>query len=75
MWIVPREGGDPRRLTTSVVIESFPGFWPDGRTVAFTGEDVANGDVYVLPAEGGTPRRLTWHPAASGPGAAAGLLR
>src|SRR5688500_20320901 len=31
VWVVPREGGDARRLTTSVGIESFPRFSPDGR--------------------------------------------
>src|SRR3712207_2526910 len=64
VWIVPREGGDARRLTTSVGIESFPRFSPDGRFVAFTGEYAGNQDVYVVPADGGDPRRLTWHPGA-----------
>src|SRR5687768_18360023 len=38
VWIVPRQGGDARRLTTSPGAESFPKFSPDGRLVAFTGE-------------------------------------
>lgn len=64
IWIVPRDGGDARRLTTSIGTESFPRFSPDGRVVAFTGEYAGNQDVYVVPAEGGDPRRLTWHPGA-----------
>src|SRR5688572_6302125 len=56
VWIVPREGGDARRLTTSAGIESFPRFSPDGRMVAFTGEYAGNQDVYVVPSEGGDPR-------------------
>ena len=64
VWIVARQGGDARRLTTSPGIESFPKFSPDGRLVAFTGEYAGNQDVYVVPAEGGDPKRLTWHPGA-----------
>ncbi len=64
VWIVPRTGGDARRLTTSAGIESFPRFSPDGRLVAFTGEYAGNQDVYVVPSDGGDPRRLTWHPGA-----------
>jgi tricorn protease len=62
LWIVPRDGGDARRLTSFQGVESYPRFSPDGRTVAFTGEYDGNTDVYVVPVEGGEPRRLTWHP-------------
>src|SRR5688500_13425065 len=62
VWVVPRAGGDARRLTSFPGVESQPRFSPDGRTVAFTGEYAGNQDVYVVPAEGGDPRRLTWHP-------------
>jgi tricorn protease len=63
LWIVPREGGDARRLTSGIGIETFPYFSPDGSMVAFTGEYDGNKDVYVVPATGGEPRRLTYHPA------------
>jgi tricorn protease len=63
LWSVPRQGGDARRLTTGVGVESDPSFSPDGRSIAFTGQYDGNTDVFVMPAEGGTPRRLTWHPA------------
>lgn len=62
LWIVGREGGAARRLTTGVGIESNPLFSPDGRTVAFTGEYDGNIDLYTVPATGGEPQRLTWHP-------------
>ncbi len=62
LWIVARDGGEARRLTASVGIESHPLFSPDGATVAFTGEYDGNLDVYIVPAAGGEPRRLTWHP-------------
>ncbi len=63
LWTVGRDGGDARRLTSGVGIETLPHFSPDGSMIAFTGEYDGNRDVYVLPSEGGVPRRLTYHPA------------
>jgi tricorn protease len=63
LWIVSREGGDARRLTSGTGVEALPYFSPDGSTIAFTGEYDGNRDVYVVPATGGVPRRLTYHPA------------
>jgi tricorn protease len=63
LWIVNRDGGEARRLTSGVGVETFPAFSPDGTLVAFTGEYDGNRDVYVVPAAGGVPRRLTYHPA------------
>jgi tricorn protease len=62
IWIVPRAGGDARRLTSFQGQASNPRFSPDGKHIAFSGEYAGNLDVYVIPAEGGEPRRLTWHP-------------
>jgi tricorn protease len=62
LWIVGRDGGEARRLTSGVGIESLPSFSPDGTQVAFSGEYDGNLDVYVIPAAGGVPRRLTYHP-------------
>ena len=64
LWIAPRAGGDAKRLTAGVGVESDPLFSPDGNQIAFTGEYDGNIDVYVVPAAGGVPRRLTWHPGA-----------
>src|SRR5579872_154181 len=63
LWIVSRDGGTARRLTSGVGQETLPYFSPDGSMIAFTGEYDGNLDVYVIPAEGGVPRRLTYHPA------------
>jgi tricorn protease len=63
LWIVGREGGDARRLTSGVGSETVPSFSPDGMMLAFTGEYDGNRDVYVVTASGGVPRRLTFHPA------------
>jgi tricorn protease len=63
LWIVGREGGDAKRLTNGVGIETDPIFSPDGSMIAFTGEYDGNTDVYTVPAAGGVPKRLTYHPA------------
>src|SRR5437899_1286562 len=62
IWVVSREGGEARRLTTAVGSETGPVFSPDGSMIAFTGEYDGNQDVYVVPAAGGVPKRLTSHP-------------
>ncbi len=63
LWVVPRTGGDARRLTTSTGRETRPFFSPDGQTIAFTGEYDGNIDVYTVPSRGGVPKRVTYHPA------------
>jgi tricorn protease len=62
LWVVDRDGGDARRLTSHLGRESDPVFSPDGKLIAFTGDYDGNADVYVTPAAGGPPRRLTYHP-------------
>ena len=64
LWIVDRSGGDARRLTSDIGIETDPVFSPDGTQIAFTGEYNGNEDVYLIPAAGGIPKRLTSHPGA-----------
>jgi tricorn protease len=64
LWIVPKEGGLARKLSSPKGQELFPKFSPDGRIIAFSGNYDGNTDVYVMPADGGTPKRLTHHPAA-----------
>jgi len=62
LWIVGRDGGAARRLTTHAGLESDPHFSSDGRTIAFTGHYDGNRDVFTVPSAGGSPTRLTWHP-------------
>ncbi len=62
LWVVSRQGGDARRLTSGVGLEFGPHFSPDGSHIAFTGEYDGNIDVYVIPTKGGEPKRLTYHP-------------
>jgi len=63
LWLVAREGGAARLLTSGSGTKSDPVFSPDGSMIAFTGDYDGNVDVYVMPSEGGVPRRLTHHPA------------
>lgn len=66
IWLVERQGGDARRLTTHQGRETYPVFSPDGSQVAFTRLNAAGGpfgwDVFTVPVAGGDERRLTYHP-------------
>lgn len=63
LWLVDREGGDAKRLTSHEGTESFPHFSPNGSMVAFSAQYDGNTDVFVVNTEGGEPKRLTYHPA------------
>jgi len=62
LWTAPASGGDARRLTAHIGVESSPKFSPDGSWIAFSGQYDGNTDVYIIPSEGGNPKRLTYHP-------------
>lgn len=53
LWIVGKDGGDARRLTSNEGAESNPHFSPDGKWIAFTAQYDGNIDVYLIPMEGG----------------------
>jgi tricorn protease len=63
LWLVARDGGEARLLTSGSGTKSNPVFSPDGSMIAFTGDYDGNVDVYVMPSTGGVPKRLTYHPA------------
>jgi tricorn protease len=62
LWVADLDGGNVRRLTSDIGVESHPVFSPDGQTIAFSAQYEGNTDVYTIPVEGGQPKRLTWHP-------------
>jgi len=62
LWVVSRNGGQARRLTSTQGVELDPYFSPDGSQIAFTSTVAGNTDVYVVPTTGGDPKRLTFHP-------------
>jgi tricorn protease len=62
LWLVSRDGGQARRLTSTEGAEMDPYFSPDGSQIAFSSTVAGNIDVYVVPTTGGDPKRLTYHP-------------
>ncbi len=68
LWVVPAEGGRPRRLTQGAVRDTGPQVSPDGRWLAFVrapsrpaaakgGDDAAQ--AYLVPLDGARPRCQT----------------
>src|ERR1051326_4030783 len=53
LWVVSRNGGPARRLTSTPGVEIDPHFSPDGAQLAFSATVAGNTDVYVVPAAGG----------------------
>jgi tricorn protease len=62
LWIVDRDGGEARRLTSTPAVESDPFLSPDGLLLAFSSDRSGDWAVYVMPAAGGDATRLTWYP-------------
>ena len=60
LWLVAREGGEARLLTSGSGTKSDPVFSPDGTMIAFSGDYDGNVDVYVMPASGGIPRTIAY---------------
>jgi dipeptidyl aminopeptidase/acylaminoacyl peptidase len=68
LWVVPTEGGDPKRLTTTPGTNNHPRWSPDGKTIAFVSDRGGSPQVWLLPTDGGEPRQLTRLPiGVSGP--------
>jgi tricorn protease len=62
LWLVPRSGGEARRLTSTPAVERDPHLSPDGTLLAFSSNRSGDWAVYVMPVAGGDPTRLTWYP-------------
>src|SRR5260370_32975926 len=62
LWVVSRNGGQARRLTSAPGVETDPYFSPDGTQIAFTATVAGNTDVYVVPAAGRQSHRLAAQP-------------
>src|SRR3954469_2324682 len=58
LWLVSRESGEARLLTSGDGTNTDPVCSPDRSMIAFTGDYDGNVDVYVMPSEGGVPHRL-----------------
>ena len=62
LWLVDKNGGVARPLTSALGAESLPKFSWDGKTIAFVGGYEGNRDIYTLPVGGGQPYRVTHQP-------------
>lgn len=59
IWVVPRDGGQPSRLTGSYEDDWDPSWSPDSRRLVFDRQDDGYNWVYVVNADGGGLHRLT----------------
>ncbi len=59
IWLVPADGGTPRRLTSSPKHDRHPTWSPDGRWIAFESNRGGDFQVWVIPSDGGEARKLT----------------
>jgi tricorn protease len=62
LWLVSKEGGIARKITSDPGLELTAKFSPDGKWIAFTGQYDGNFNVFVIPSEGGVPKQLTHEP-------------
>ena len=63
LWLVDRDGGNARLLTTHSGYERSPVWSPDSEQIAFASDRHGNFDLFVIPATGGPARRVTFHSA------------
>jgi tricorn protease len=60
LFSVPAKNGDTRNLTnTSASRERFADWAPDGKTIAYAGDETGYYEVYVRPQMGGEAKKLT----------------
>lgn len=60
LWTVPSGGGVARRLTSGLGAVRLPAFSADGKTIAFTGQEEGESEIYLMAADGEQPRRATF---------------
>src|SRR5215210_8532911 len=59
VYVSPRRGGTPKRLTTSRANDAMPAWSPDGRRIAFVSDRGGDVEIYVMNTNGSHQRRLT----------------
>jgi len=62
LWIVPIDGGEPRRLTSARASDTAPRWSPDGRTIAFVSDRGGSSQVWTIDTAGGEARQVTDFP-------------
>ncbi|GAA5221369.1 S41 family peptidase [Membranihabitans marinus] len=61
LYIVSKNGGQAKKLSSPPGAETSPRFSPDGQTIAFSGNYDGSVDVFTLSVNGGIPKRITHH--------------
>ena len=59
LWIVPIDGGEPRRLTTGAASDTSPRWSPDGRTFAFVSDRSGTSQIWTIDPTAGEAKRAT----------------
>ena len=62
LWLMPRRGGPPERLTHDPTHDFCPRFSPNDREIAFYSLRSGNRDLWVLSRDDGSVRSLAPHP-------------
>jgi len=63
LWKANVSDGLATRLTAMQGYETSPRISPDGKWIAFTGNQYGNNDVYIIPVSGGEVKQITYHSA------------
>jgi len=58
LYVMPTDGGEPRRLTSDGVWIYSPVWTPDGREIVFSSNRSGGQNLWRIPAAGGKPKRL-----------------
>lgn len=66
VWVVPVDGGEPKRLTSSPGADNHPRWSPDGKSIAFVSTRGGSSQIWLLPMDGGEARQLTKLPIDAG---------
>ncbi|UCF06491.1 MAG: S9 family peptidase [bacterium] len=66
IWLIPSEGGKPRRMTTSEKSDNHPRWSPDGTKLALLSSRDGEQQIYLLPVDGGEAKKLTDFPGGVG---------
>jgi TolB protein len=59
LFLLDANGGEPRRLTQSIGIDTEPVFSPDGSAIYFVSDRGGSPQIYRTPASGGPVNRVT----------------